>query len=135
MTFVNTNRTKYLKVLDEIYLDDLDTVDSGIYVYEYEFENIKNPNSELDKKVNLLVNLYLLFYNKDEMDYGKKLSNNGFVTYTQTTFDKGIRDLFAFNDIMNRIFYKTSFGNEVKKHMYYSTSYNYLLDNNVSILL
>lgn len=135
MAFVNTNRTKYLKVSDEIYLDDLDTVDSGIYVYEYEFENIKNPNSELDKKVNLLVNLYLLFYNKDEMDYGKKNSNNGFVTYTQTTFDKGIRDLFAFNDIMNRIFYKTSFGNEVKKHMYYSTSYNYLLDNNVSINL
>ena len=148
MSFLNSNRTKHMimplsnyqmkkgyKPLGPKYIDD-DGFEPGVHVYEYQFEEetLKNSANTPEDIANMVINIYLLFYNKDEEKYSNLDIDSKYGLSNEDLFYKNV---FAFNDILNRITCKktNAVPNSSKINIYYDTPYIFFMNNNISMNL
>lgn len=144
-----TNLSTYRKINynEDFFLEKEPVTFRGRNIYDFIFDrkdvinDLKNDNTAgTMKAVNLLVNLYLLFYNPDEKYYETKGSREYSYmvdyTYNPNPWNRSHVDKYAFNDIVGRIFYKKNFDFDVeknrKKNHLYTTPYDFFIENNIS---
>lgn len=144
-----TSLSTYRKINynEDFFLEKEPVTFRGRNIYDFIFDrkdvvnDLKNDSTSGSMKaVNLLVNLYLLFYNPDEKYYETKGSREYSYmvdyTYNPNPWNRSHVDKYAFNDIVGRIFYKKNFDFDVeknrKKNHLYTTPYDFFIENNIS---
>lgn len=144
-----TSLSTYRKINynEDFFLEKEPVTFRGRNIYDFIFDrkdvvnDLKNDSTTGSMKaVNLLVNLYLLFYNPDEKYYETKGSREYSYmvnyTYNPNPWNRSHVDKYAFNDIVGRIFYKKNFDFDVeknrKKNHLYTTPYDFFIENNIS---
>lgn len=144
-----TSLSTYRKINynEDFFLEKEPVTFRGRNIYDFIFDrkdvinDLKNDSTTgTMKAVNLLVNLYLLFYNPDEKYYETKGSREYSYmvnyTYNPNPWNRSHVDKYAFNDIVGRIFYKKNFDFDVeknrKKNHLYTTPYDFFIENNIS---
>ena len=144
-----TSLSTYRKINynEDFFLEKEPVAFRGRNIYDFIFDrkdvvnDLKNDSTTGSMKaVNLLVNLYLLFYNPDEKYYETKGSREYSYmvnyTYNPNPWNRSHVDKYAFNDIVGRIFYKKNFDFDVEKNReknhLYTTPYDFFIENNIS---